>query len=186
MLTPWFLSVILEAAPITSQVNGSHFDETNHRNGSNISNPEADRSLVYVVSAKDSIALQGMNKNLADHIRKSISNDTQPSPTDLAFTLAERKSLFPWVTAVRARSLEELANRLNEPELKAIRSTRKPRLGFVFNGQGAQWHAMGRELIDAYPVFGSAILKADGILKGYGATWSLYGKFTILLPLKIQ
>lgn len=160
-------------------MNGSHSNGTTDGNATNDSPPEANRSLVYVISAKDSVALQGMNKNLADHIRKSILNDTQPSPTDLAFTLSERKSLFSWVTAVRARSLEELANRLDEPEVKAIRSTKKPRLGFVFNGQGAQWHAMGRELIDAYPLFGLTIMKADGILEEYGAPWSLYGEFTV-------
>ena len=54
-----------------------------------------------------------------------------------------------------------------------------PRIGFVFNGQGAQWHAMGRELIAAYPVFGSAILRADQMLKEYGATWSLHGSFAL-------
>jgi acyl transferase domain-containing protein len=173
--------VILEAAPKTSQLNGNHSNGTSHTNGA-ATPPDDDRSLVYVVSAKDSVASQGMNKNLAAHIRESILTGTAPSPTDLAFTLAERRSLFPWVTALRASSLQELADRLDEPERKAIRSSRKPRLGFVFNGQGAQWHAMGRELINAYPVFGSAILKADGILKEYGATWSLYGKFTLGTP----
>lgn len=31
----------------------------------------------------------------------------------------------------------------------------------VFTGQGAKWYAMGRELIEAYPVFKEAIQEAD-------------------------
>ena len=34
---------------------------------------------------------------------------------------------------------------------------------------------MGRELIDAYLVFGRSIQEADEILKEYGASWSLKG-----------
>jgi acyl transferase domain-containing protein/NADPH:quinone reductase-like Zn-dependent oxidoreductase len=43
----------------------------------------------------------------------------------------------------------------------------------VFTGQGAQWYAMGRELITTYPVFGASIKEADAILKDLGADWSL-------------
>ena len=173
--------VIMEAAPKTSpQMNGSNSNGAGLANRSSVSPNEADRSLVYVVSAKDSVASQAMNKNMAAYIRETIANGKEPLPPDLAYTLAERRSLFTWVTAVRARSLAELADRLDEPERKASRWTRKPRLGFVFNGQGAQWYAMGRELIDAYPVFRSAMLKADLILKSYGATWSLHGTSALL------
>jgi hypothetical protein len=36
---------------------------------------------------------------------------------------------------------------------------------------------MGRELINAYPVFGRSIQEADEILKEYGAPWSLRGTY---------
>ena len=122
-----------------------------------------------------------MNRNIAAYIRESIASGREPLPIDLAFTLAERRSLFNWVTAVRAKSLTELADRLEEPERKASRGARRPRLGFVFNGQGAQWYGMGRELINAYPVFRSAVLEAGRILKEYGATWSLHGTVVLFL-----
>ncbi|KKK24815.1 hypothetical protein P175DRAFT_0548914 [Aspergillus ochraceoroseus IBT 24754] len=167
--------VIMEAAPETSPTNGaSHSNGVDSANGAVNSAREVDESLVYVVSAKDSVASQGMNKNFAAYIRESIANGTAPLPADLAFTLSERRSLFTWVTAIRAKSLEELADRLDEPDRKGSRATKKPRLGFVFNGQGAQWYGMGRELINAYPVFRAALMEADRILKEYGATWSLH------------
>lgn len=190
---------ILEAAPASSHlvlegtsgtINGTFIGEVNGSangttNGTDIPKSssisgEEDRSLVYIISAKDPVAAEQMNKNLAKYIREAMILGNQPSPVDLAFTLAERKSRFPWVTALRAKGLVELADRLDEPDRKAARTTQKPRLGFVFNGQGAQWHAMGRELIEGYPVFRRSLLAADQILKDYGATWSLHG---ISLPI---
>lgn len=145
-------------------------------NGTTIA-PEKDRSLVYILSAKDSTAVQQMGRNLAEHICESTELGTGPSPTDLAYTLAERRSRFHWTTALRANNVAELADRLAEPDRKPSRATKTPRLGFVFNGQGAQWHAMARELIDGYPVFRRSLCAAERILKDYGASWSLQGAF---------
>lgn len=138
-----------------------------------------DIPLVFVISAKDSTVCQNMANNLSAHIRESLEAGTQPSLKDLAYTLAERRSRLPWVKAVRARTLEELADRLEDASPKPSHTTRSPRIGFVFNGQGAQWYAMGRELIINYPVFSSAIGTADEILKDYGATWSLRGRSSL-------
>lgn len=35
---------------------------------------------------------------------------------------------------------------------------------------------MGRELIEAYPVFKEALIECDGYIKGMGANWSIIGK----------
>ncbi|KAI1756773.1 type I polyketide synthase [Xylaria castorea] len=152
---------IMEPAPkLGSRSNGTSALE----NGGH----DTDRWRVFVLSAKDSIACQNMMHRFADHLIKS------PTPAaDLAYTLSERRSLHPWVSAISARNVSELANRLREAVRKPSSASKRPRLGFVFNGQGAQWHAMGRELISAYPVFDKAIQEADDILKAYGASWSL-------------
>ncbi|KAI3320950.1 type I polyketide synthase [Xylariaceae sp. AK1471] len=152
---------IMEPAPKSStRSNGASVIH----NGSH----EADQWRIFVLSAKDSVACQNMMHRFADHIAKS------PMPAaNLAYTLSERRSLHPWVSAVSARNISELANRLREAGRKPSSASRRPRLGFVFNGQGAQWYAMGRELISAYPVFGQSVQEADGILKDYGASWSL-------------
>lgn len=127
---------------------------------------------IYVVSAKDSAALKNRVTSLASYVRNSLKDYRLG---DLAYTLSERRSRLPAVVAVRAENADELADRLEQLSANTPHATAKrPRLGFVFNGQGAQWHAMGRELI-AYPIFESALRKADEALKGHGATWSLYG-----------
>ncbi|PSR79890.1 polyketide synthase [Coniella lustricola] len=180
--------VILEAPPPTAfhpsdgnepsskAVNGNTNAVTNeqtngHANGESNNVADEHRSLVYILSAKDSSVASQMGKNLAAYLDE---NSEPPSPLDLAFTLAERKSRFLWTVAVRSTSLAELASKLADPDRKPVRSTKVPRLGFVFNGQGAQWHAMGRELIKEYPVFRKSLLEADKILKNYGAKWSLH------------
>ena len=157
---------ILEPAPKSgTHSNGSSAIE----NGSH----QDDKWRVFVLSAKDSVACQNIMRRFADHIVKS------PAPAaDLAYTLSERRSMHPWVSAISARNVEELADRLREAGRKPSSASRLPRLGFVFNGQGAQWHAMGRELIPAYPVFDRAIQEADEILKDYGASWSLKGMYS--------
>ncbi|RFU78083.1 lovastatin diketide synthase [Trichoderma arundinaceum] len=135
-----------------------------------------DVSRLYILSAQDSATVKTLAKNLAIHLG-DIESEAKPSAVDLAFTLAERRSRLSWITAVRARNLDELALRLEEESAIKVShlptNKQAPRLGFVFNGQGAQWHAMGRELIQAYPIFDAAIEKADVALKGHGADWSL-------------
>lgn len=159
--------VILEAAP-----------ETGGRATIEHCNPIL-RDRVYVVSANDSVSLQAMMANLAKHILTSIEDDMLG---DLAYTLSDRRSRLSLTAAVQGSSRAELASRLTQWSRKLSPTMRPPRLGFVFNGQGAQWHAMGRELMNSYPVFGSAIHKADEILRSYGSTWSLRGEYNFESP----
>lgn len=138
--------------------------------------PKVD-SHVYIVSAKHSNGTVRMKKNLAAYIRESAAQNRDINPADLAHTLSDRRSRFQWATAVRATSLQDLATRLDDVHRKPIRAPagRLPRIGFVFNGQGAQWVGMGQELLDAYPAFQESMRAADRILRDrYAAPWSLY------------
>ncbi|CAI6088461.1 unnamed protein product [Clonostachys chloroleuca] len=183
--------VILEAAPTTEplvetngttngQLNGysdGHHGEEPLENGYTNANTNGHshpgRSFVYILSAKDSSVAKTMAKTFATHIRES---GQLIKASDLAYTLHTRRSKLPWIVAVPAKSLTELSDLYESPALKATNSSLKPakRIGFVFNGQGAQWHAMGRELIYAYPSFGGQVREASEILRNYGAKWSLY------------
>ncbi|KAK4214346.1 hypothetical protein QBC37DRAFT_421440 [Rhypophila decipiens] len=161
--------VILDGVPLHGHVNGTEKSSGVTRH--------ADPSHVYILTSGDATACQDMAKRLSAYIRDSISmgGETTPSPADLAYTLSERRSRLPWAVAIRARSLAELADSLEAPNLTPVHASKAPRLGFVFNGQGAQWYAMGRELIAGYPVFEQSVWRADQVLRhDYGASWSLH------------
>jgi acyl transferase domain-containing protein/NADPH:quinone reductase-like Zn-dependent oxidoreductase len=128
-------------------------------------------SKVYVLSAKDEHAATAMVSNLRDHL--CDIEDTAVFQHDLAYTLGQRRSAFPWVAATTASSISELLQRIDAGKMKPRRKNDTPRLGFVFTGQGAQWWAMGRELISSYPVFRDALVQAEGYLREFGATYSL-------------
>ncbi|KAK1143625.1 Type I Iterative Polyketide synthase (PKS) [Aspergillus melleus] len=139
---------------------------------------EVNISRLYILSAQDAMTTKNMAKNLAVYLRQSNS---VPSAKDLAFTLVERRSRLSWVATVRSRSIPELADQLENDALQVAFAPVKrqsPRLGFVFNGQGAQWHAMGRELLHEYPVFAASVKAADEVLREHGATWSLIEELT--------
>ena len=124
-----------------------------------------------MLSAKDEHAAKAMVSNLRDHILEL--SDTLLYQNDLAYTLGERRSAFPWVAAASASSLSELVQLIDAGKMKPRRRNDVPKLGFVFTSQGAQWWAMGRELISAYPVFRQALCEAERYLREFGATYSL-------------
>ncbi|KAL1881223.1 Type I Iterative PKS [Diaporthe australafricana] len=134
------------------------------------------KSKVLVISAKDEQACQRMITNLADHLRHVKPVDEQMYLQSLAYTLGQRRTTFPWAAAAPVpytRGLPAVVQALESPRFKPARSPRRSRVGMVFTGQGAQWHAMGRELILAYPVYKASLLEIEKTLTGLGAEWSL-------------
>ncbi|KYC40369.1 hypothetical protein WA1_26500, partial [Scytonema hofmannii PCC 7110] len=54
---------------------------------------------------------------------------------------------------------------------------RRPKVAFVFSGQGPQWWAMGRELLEQEPVFRSAMEQCDELIKSHTG-WSVLEELT--------
>lgn len=52
----------------------------------------------------------------------------------------QRRSLFQWRIAISATFQAGTFEALDENGVVPVRSTREPRIGFVFTGQGAQWY----------------------------------------------
>lgn len=104
--------------------------------------------------------------------RLSLKADTEDSFLEnLSYTLNTRRTSLLWKSFVVANSLAQLKERsLSIP----VQSKMKPRLAFIFTGQGAQWHAMGRELI-IYPIFKCSLQKAQTCLEEFGCDWLLLG-----------
>lgn len=93
---------------------------------------------------------------------------------DLAYTLSSRRSMMQWRYSFVARSHLEMMTSLDQ---KSLWTTKKAsddlRVAFVFTGQGAQWFAMGRELINTQSQFAASLIKSDIILRDLGSSWSL-------------
>ncbi|GME49746.1 ketoacyl-synt-domain-containing protein [Neofusicoccum parvum] len=130
-------------------------------------------SKVIVLSAKDEQAATAMVENLRDHLLETDIPDEAEYFDSLAYTLGQRRSVFPWVAAQPVKGVADLLRLIDSGRMKPKRTNGSPRLGFVFTGQGAQWWAMGRELIEAYPVFKATLLEAEGYLREFGAAYSL-------------
>ncbi|KAJ6443692.1 Lovastatin diketide synthase LovF [Purpureocillium lavendulum] len=174
--------VIMESHGPPSQL-GSLADSRAVGNGINGHESVAQNYCLLILSAKDEQACKQMVLNLHDYLREQLkggmaSGDATTLLQRLAYTLGQRRTLFPWVAVHPVLSVEgndeNILKALDSPRFRASRvRSRQPRIGMVFTGQGAQWHAMGRELIPAYPVFEASLLEADAYIKEFGADWSL-------------
>lgn len=95
----------------------------------------------------------------------------------LALTLCQRRTLFPWRFALEASSIEELIMGLEKAPLEAIKVSKASDLVFIFTGQGAQWHAMGRELLQI-PTFKDSLQLSGAILAQLGCEWDLLSELS--------
>lgn len=128
---------------------------------------------LFVLSANSKEALATQMQNITVYLERHPVAFQWNLLRNLAYTLGQRRSFLPYKSAVSVVDGASLISSYSSAPANPIRSTRHPNLGFVFTGQGAQWHAMGRELIDAYPIFKSSLEQFDSYLVKLGATFSL-------------
>lgn len=136
-------------------------------------------SRIFMVSGFDERTCAQQLQTLSNHILKTRLNlDPEKFIDDLAFTINERRSVFPWKAAVVGDTVPSLAVTLSQ-NVKYRSAIQKPKLGFVFTGQGAQWVGMGKELLQAYPVFKTSIVGIDRFLNDIGASFTVQGTQTL-------
>ncbi|RSM13828.1 hypothetical protein CDV31_005698 [Fusarium ambrosium] len=153
----------------SAQVKTSDSSVTNGTNGVHEKQAVAHNSQLFVLSARSEASLQTMVSNLRDWASSHADASYFP---DLAYTLSTRRSQMQFRFSVAAANHEELIDQLSQkPRITKAMTTFLS--VFLFTGQGAQWHAMGRELTMHQPVFRASMLRSDEILKQLGAEWSL-------------
>ena len=134
------------------------------------------KNKLLVLSTADEKALERLIRAYSQHFTTMVF-DAQVERkyiTDLTYTLDARRSSLPWKSFSVVSScsmLRELESNISKP----VRSTINPKLGFIFTGQGAQWYAMGRELL-IYPAFKTSLLHSEHYLQTLGCRWLLLGK----------
>ncbi|KAG0652505.1 Reducing polyketide synthase [Hyphodiscus hymeniophilus] len=172
--------VVMEAPPRSSRskptANGANGQESVSSNGLGVSKlgvASHKIKFLYVLSANSEKSVKSQMESLGVYLEQRPETLELSLMGKLAYTLCERRSFLTWKVAVTAESSSELVRKLSNPDLRPVSAFHAPKVQFVFTGQGAQWHAMGRELIKTYPMFASTIEKADACLRSLGATWSL-------------
>ncbi|KAK8087715.1 polyketide synthase [Apiospora hydei] len=133
------------------------------------------RPRLFVFSAHDEKSLAAIRQKYAAYLgsQKEMSASEPCFFDRLAFTLHARRSVLPWKTWTVATDMEDTPEAFASQAEPPVRSTSKPRIGFVFTGQGAQWAGMGQELLQ-YPVFRSSLTSADEYLRErLGCEWSV-------------
>ncbi|RMZ80672.1 hypothetical protein DV738_g2743, partial [Chaetothyriales sp. CBS 135597] len=136
------------------------------------------RKRIFVFSSFDEGGTERLANLFSDHLKKVTPlpiSDEDAYLDDLSYTLASKRGVFPWKLCIAADSLSTLVTAL-DVKPSPIRSNTDPRLGLVFTGQGAQWHAMGRELL-SYETFAESLKAAESYLHWLGCTWSLIDEF---------
>ncbi|TVY91260.1 Highly reducing polyketide synthase [Lachnellula willkommii] len=143
-----------------------------HHTLTNSVNPDQLVPKLLVFSSADEAGMRRLSQAYSQYFAEFGQNDDAQRLLDLAFTLNSRRSALPWKSYIVASSTSELAEmeQLVSKPLQA--SGQKTNLGFVFTGQGAQWYAMGRELM-LYPVFKDSLLRAQACLQKLGCSWLL-------------
>lgn len=98
---------------------------------------------------------------------------------NLAYTLDTHRSRLGWRSFAILKSPEDLRDLQSKSSPPARVKSEIPRLGFIFSGQGAQWFAMGRELL-AYASYKAELDRAGEYLAALGCQWSPIGKIPMI------
>ena len=122
------------------------------------------RTLPFLISGDTDTALRMQAEKLYRHISSPVNQD---SLGDVAYSLATTRSHFRRRLVLMARDKAELLRLLEElssnahPDFLALpasgEAAEAPRLAMLFTGQFSQWPGMGKDLCEAYPIFGETI-----------------------------
>ena len=129
---------------------------------------KSSRPFVLVFSANDEKSLQAYTKKMRQYL---VNPSVKVALPDLAYTLSERRTHHYNRGYVVAQSTT-----LNEAAfIYQKKSTKPPRVGFVFTGQGAQWSRMGKSIVENFPTASLLLKHLDDVLQSIPnpPPWSL-------------
>jgi len=139
--------------------------------------PDLDRTNLLTLSAHTPEALEDMARGYL----RLLDSDTGSALQDICYTANCRRPHFEHRLALTPQSRDQCAAHLEaflqgetRPGLAHGRpsSAGRPKLAFVFSGQGGQWLGMGRELFRQEPAFKDSLEVCDQAVQRH-AGWSI-------------
>ena len=127
------------------------------------------------LTAKSPEALRAVARNWAGFLQPATRDDYY----DAAFTAAFRRTHLSNRAVIRGDAIEDIIGHLSafseetdSPVVSSETSTPFAKIGFVFNGNGAQWPGMGRQLYAESNIFRCELDAIDALVVER-AGWSL-------------
>ncbi|NKE25870.1 type I polyketide synthase, partial [Mycobacterium tuberculosis] len=155
------------------------------------STPPTGTPALFTLSASSADALRQTAQRLTDWIQQHADSLVL---SDLAYTLARRRTHRSVRTAVIASSVDELIAGLGE--VADGDTVYQPAVGqddrgpvWLFSGQGSQWAAMGTQLLASEPVFAATIAKLEPVIaaeSGFSVTEAITAQQTVTGIDKVQ
>jgi acyl transferase domain-containing protein len=146
--------------------------------------PQNPKSLVerplhiLTLSAKKDKALRELANRYERYLAEgsTIHNKEFPSLPDICFTANTGRSHFDYCLAIVADSPETLQNQLiafataqetNSYLQSQVLRQNRPKIAFLFSGQGTQYIQMGRQVYATQPTFQKILEQCDELLRSY-------------------
>lgn len=127
---------------------------------------------LLTLSAQSETAL----RNLAERYARFFADNPLISVADVGYTTTVGRNHFAQRLAVQATTVAQLQERLQGfvvgktpqgVQQGKVSGKVRPRIAFLFTGQGSQYFGMGRQLYDTQPTFRRALDQCDQILRAY-------------------
>ncbi|KAK2028328.1 PKSN polyketide synthase for alternapyrone biosynthesis protein [Colletotrichum zoysiae] len=130
------------------------------------------RKRLFVFSTSDQTGIERLAQLYTGFLSNNASTSTPQFLSDLAYTLSDRRTHLDFRSFAIADSSSALEIQLKKglPRLKRVSKHDNPI--FVFTGQGAQWPAMGKELLNNC-IFRTSVDRSQVLLENYGCQWNL-------------
>ncbi|TQN70639.1 Reducing polyketide synthase FUB1 [Colletotrichum shisoi] len=133
---------------------------------------QEENKRLFVLSTRDQTGIERLAPLYADVLANKASTSSSRFLTDLAHTLSNRRTHLDFRSFAVADSPSALETQLRKglPRLKRV--SKHDNAIFVFTGQGAQWPAMGKDLLNNC-IFRTSIHRSRVLLEHYGCSWDL-------------
>ncbi|CAH0052191.1 unnamed protein product [Clonostachys solani] len=142
---------------------------------SNHSDGEGRRNRLFILSTTEKSGIAAAALRLRQFLQSTDTKDRTEEARLLdgvSYTLLNKRSKLLWSGYMVASSIQDLVEKLERPMNPPRKFSRASDLGFIFTGQGAQWFAMGRELLQ-YSIFRRSLIESGDCFIKLGSGWDL-------------